>query len=378
MIRNFLITVIGFVSGADIHLRNQVATGARGKLSLVLENLRKQVVLGSARRRQSSAWECYQDVYQDALWCLPDAESTCSTLGDGHTRWVFQVDGDTEYMCIPSSCSANLVEGFWLEFFEKSDSASTYCTLECPEIQFDVHGLSDDGKIVDVSGTYKYADLSYECAGSTAVIELSTCEESTACPSDVTGFKTCRETTKEIIPSDLYPLDKQVKNVVEVCLPDACTDEANLEKLEDFSYATHWYDYADWYDYYGIYNITQFRESISISWSCEVAEGKDDNNNNTLYLIFGLIVGGLVLCFLGALCLLRIRLSKEVTIAEVITGEPDNLDKSETFEPAIPEYELNNTMEIGNREVNAPSDPSLVYQFQTNDGTTRGEVNHQS
>lgn len=242
--------------------------------------------------------------------------------------------------------------------------------MECPEIQFDVHGESDDNQIADVSGTYKYADLSYECAGATAETELTTCEESSACPSDVTGFKTCRETTKEITPSDLYPMEKQIQNIVEVCLPDACTDEANLEKLEDFSYASHWYDYMDYYNYYGMYNMSQFREIISISWSCEDNNplGKD-NNNNPLYLTFGLIVGGLVLCFLGALCLLRIRLSKEVTIAELITGEPDNLDISETFEPAIPEYELNDTME--------PSDPSLVYPIQTNDGTTRGEVNRQ-
>jgi len=347
MIRIILITIIG-VSGADIQLRNQVSTGAGGKLSSVLKNFRKPLVLDSARRRQYDSDDCGIDLHRYGIWCLPDAESNCSSKGDGLTRWVFQIDLDTEYMCIPSSCSATKIKNWWLAEFELYDSASAYCTLECPEIQFDVKGTSDDNQRFDVNGTYKYANLSYECAGSTAVTELSMCQESVACPKDVTGFKTCTETIKQVIPVDQLWY-KNIHQRVEVCLPDVCTDEANLEKMEDFSYAMEWY-WDSWsYSFYEPINSTQFRETYSISWSCEVAEGKADNNqlaegkadNNQLYLTFGLIIGALVLCFLGVLCLLRIRLSREITIAEVINDEPQK----------------------------------LVYPTQLNDGTTCGEVN---
>jgi len=355
-------------------LTSPVATGVGGQLSPEQDNFQEKSAFDLPRRRQT----CDYDAWLNGLWCLPDAQSTCSSRGDGYTRWVLQVDGDTEYICIPSSCRSSDIEDFWTWSFRRFDLASSYCTLECPEIQFDVHGTSDDNQIVAVNGTYRYADLSYECAGATAVAELTICEESFSCPSNVNGFKTCIEYTEELVPTDRYHLYPPWRKFSKSCLPDECTDKANLEKLEDFSYAMLWYDtlwyYDYYYDYYYGYDFNkEVREIVSISWSCEdAAEGKE--GSNPLYSTFGLIIGALVLCFLGALCFLRIRLSREVTIAQVISVEPQYQEKSGGSDFVTSGSGQSDRTEIAINQVNEPSDSSSVHPIQTKGGTQGGEV----
>jgi len=368
MMRNFyLITFIGFVSGVDTQLSKKAVTGPGGQQFPVLENLRKRLALGLTRRRPSG-WmseECFIDItQQDKIWCLLDAECGCSTIGSGHTKWVFQVDNDTEYMCFPSSCSASHVEWFWSWRFETFDLAGTYCAMECPEIPFNVRGRSDDDQTMSISGTYKYADMSYNCARLTAFTEMSLCEQYDECSSGATGFKTCTETIRyNRMPSGHSYFQAPLNSFSKVCLPDECTDEANLEKLEDFSYADMVWYLNYWYDIF--LNSTEIREAYSISWSCK-GEAEEKYANHPLWEQLVLIIGTLVLICVGAVCFLRFHLSRDFVISKAVglknrdmSGRPDRMEHSI--------HELDSSSE---------STSDYVSPILTNHGMVCGEVDH--
>lgn len=71
-------------------------------------NFRSFPALKSDLRRNSGgiSWKCLNDTKYDKIWCV-NAATSCNFLGDDHTKWVIQIDHDTEWMCYPSSCSAN-------------------------------------------------------------------------------------------------------------------------------------------------------------------------------------------------------------------------------------------------------------------------------
>lgn len=367
MRKYLLILVVGFVRGGDVQLGRKLAIESGRNLSPLLT---KYSTLDFDRRRQYSynfiSDECYYGIVEDAIWCLQDDESSCSTIGDGHKRWVFLVDRDTEYTCFPSSCSGTDLEYFWSYKFEILNSTAMYCALECPEIPFDVIGRSDDGETMRISGTHKYADVSYECAGSTAVTEMSMCEQYIPCR-DVTGFTTCTETIKFSIPSGIYTFRAPLHGFSEVCLPNECTDEANLEKLEDFSYASMAWEENMWYD--NSLNTTEIRQAYLINWSCD--DDAAEKKNNALYLKLGIIIGALVLFCCGAVCFLRFHFSREVILAQDETVELQNREGLDSRRGP-------DMVEIGIEDTTSSSDSILDSErpIHTNHGMECGEVDH--
>jgi len=338
MMRHFLlITLITVLLGIEIPL-HQAAPAFGDMLFPMLNNLGKHPALSLDRRRLSEGLssECSSDIYSDKIWCI-NSQISCNVLGDDHTKWVIQIDHDTEYMCYPSSCSASDMEQLYSWEMEHLNASAKYCSLECPPIEFDISGTSEDGQTMSINGMYNYADLSYDCAGAAAMTEISMCEETGACPSDADGLTTCTLNFEDRLT--YAQLDLTWKSVGQLCLPNECTNEANLEKLEDFHYAFLTY-LEEWLN--NLYlTAEEIRDGYLVDYSCPTTTDSEEKNNDSpeeedtsshkysnYVLIFGVISALLFVLCLGAFCALRIYRGGGVVMTPIIAVE---LNSRETF-----------------------------------------------
>jgi len=351
-----LIMIINFL--LIIYFRAVKGIGAEGNLVPVLNNPRKYLDLGLGRRRPSD--ECL-DAFEDReFWCLLDAESSCE-IRDGHwTKWTVQVYHNTEHVCYPSSCSASDLESLYdaeLIFF---NSSIRYCFLECPTIPVDILGTSDDGQTLSINGTLNFAKLSSDCAEAYAN-RISMCGTTGTCPSDAIGVTTCTY-SYALLPS-YFVQTAAFTNIsddkIEVCLPDECIDEANLEKLVEFDYVSMGYTADD----------DEMREKLQIYYSCNSSSGTKE------WLIYGLISGTVVvLCMLG-ICIFRkcqfggvLMTQSNVELKSLETFEQLH---STTFSPSSSEK-----VETGISENISPKDYTMdMRPIEIKQGTRSDEFN---
>jgi len=323
MVRHFLfIVLINVLLGYDLSLRRIVP--AYGVLLPKLNNLLKHPALSPYRRRLSEGFssECRSDIDSDSIWCV-GAPVSCDVLGDDHTKWVIQVDHDTEYMCYPSSCSADDLEQLYIWEMEHLNASAKYCTLDCPAIEFDVTGKSEYGQTMTISGMYKYADLSYDCAGAAAMTEISECEEQGACPGDSDNLTTCTLSFEELWYAHL---GLKKKSTGQLCLPNECTDEANLLKMEDFLYAWLTHFELEWN---GLsFTVEEIRDGYFVDYSCPTNNSPEEQGHSQKYsnyiLIFGIISALFFVLCVFAICALRIYRGGGVTMTPVISVELNN------------------------------------------------------
>jgi len=383
MIRYSLyIALINVLLGFDLPLRRIMP--ASGVLFPMLNNLLKHPALSPDRRRLSEGLssQCGIDIYSDSIWCI-DAQISCDVLGDDHTKWVIQIDHDTEYMCYPSSCSADDLEQLFIWEMEHFNVSAKYCTLDCPPIEFDVTGTSEDGQIMTISGMYNYADLSYDCAGAAAMTEISRCEETGACPGDSDGLTTCTLSYEDRL--SYAWLDLTWKGIGQLCLPNECTNEANLLKMEDFYYA--WLINLEKERNGLSFTAEEIRVGYFVDYSCPTndAEERTDNSSeeqgqtssqkySNYVLIFGIISALLfVLCVL-AICALRIYRGGGVVMTPIIAVELNNRHTFAQLGSVMSHAPPCDRVETGIVE-DSPRTSSLdkISPFQTNQTLARGE-----
>lgn len=111
---------------------------------------------------------------------------------------------------------------------EHLDASASYCSLGCPAIQYNISGTSEDGQTWSVDGMYHSANLSYDCAGAVALTEISMCQERGSCPNSANGVTTC----SKYFDVRVSLANQNLTQKSQICLPDECTDGANLEKME--------------------------------------------------------------------------------------------------------------------------------------------------
>jgi len=274
---------------------------------------------GRRRLSEGLSDDCFDDIVEYGVWCLLDPSYECSGLQPEYTKWVIQIDHDTEHMCYPSVCTARDLEYLFSAEMSHLNNSAKYCSFECPPIKFDISGYSEEGQMMNISGLYNYADLSYECAGAAAVTEISRCEETGACPDDVNGLTTCTLHYEDRLT--YAHIDKTWKGKGKACLPDECTNEWNLERMEDFLYA-----YLRFYEEYqnGLYLTSdEIREGYSVDYVCPIdsmdnpidpmdnpidpMDKEESKSNLSKYVtIFGIVTALLFTICLGAFCVLRL------------------------------------------------------------------------
>jgi len=392
MMQDFLfIMLVNFVLGTNFSMYDP----AGNNLYSVPNWFFNHPVLGWERRRTSGSisYGCIRDIDKDSIWCVTDSDFNCGVLRGDHTKWVIQIDHDTEWMCYPSSCSASDIQYLYSTQMEWTNSSAKYCTLECPAIEFDINGTSEDGQSMSISGMVNYADLSYDCAGAAAVTEITTCEESGACPSDAIGLTTCTITFED--KRIFAHIDRTYKSIGKICLPDKCTDDTNLEKMEDFLYA--YLTYLQSRD--GVFlTAEEIRNGYLVDYSCpvrnetnETSHGddtphKDENTSSHKYSKYVLIIGFssavlFVLCFL-AICILYIRRAHRagVVMTPIIAVEFHARETVAVVRPGsvISSARHSDRVETGIIEVDSPSASPLDYAspIQTNEGMQSGERAH--
>jgi len=326
-----LLALTNVLLGFDLPLR-RVAPTSKSMQFPILNKTNKHADLSADRRRSYGlSDQCYYDIfYALYIWCIP-ARLSCDVLGDDHTKWVIHIDNDIEHMCYPSSCSGNDIQLFYTWEMGQLDSAAKYCTLDCPEIEFNITGTSEDDQKMALSGMYNYADLSYECAGAAAMVEISRCEERGACPNGTNGLTTCTVHFEDKLS---YAHRGQIwKDMGMQCLPDECIDSANLAKMEDFEYAWIILQLRD----SGLYlTAEEVREWFVVDYSCPTAEGeaqpskeqKSSQNYSSYVLILGVTSAVLFVLCLLAICMLRIYRNGGVRMTPIISVE---LNNRETF-----------------------------------------------
>jgi len=390
MMQDFLfIMLVNFVLGTNFSMYDP----AGNNLYSVPNWFFNHPVLGWERRRTSGSisYGCIRDIDKDSIWCVTDSDFNCGVLRGDHTKWVIQIDHDTEWMCYPSSCSASDIQYLYSTQMEWTNSSAKYCTLECPAIEFDINGTSEDGQSMSISGMVNYADLSYDCAGAAAVTEITTCEESGACPSDAIGLTTCTITFED--RRIFAHLNRTWKYNGDICLPHECTDDTNLEKMEDFLYA--YLTYLESVDGV-ILTAVEIRNGYLVDFSCpvrnetnETSNGvdtpdgddtphKDEDTSSHKYskyvLMFGISSAVLLaLCFI-AMCFLRARRGG-VVMTPIIAVEFHN---RETVAVVRPESCHCNRVETEIIEVDSSRASPLDYAspIQTNEGMQSGERAH--
>jgi len=372
MIRHFLlIALINVLLGFDLSSRSIVPSSG----VLFPNNLLKHPALNPDRRRLSEGLspECRIDIYSDSIWCV-DAQSSCDVLGDDHTKWEIHIDHDTEHMCYPSSCSSDDLEQLYTWEMEHLNASAKYCSLDCPAIEFDVDGTSEDGQTMTISGMYNYADLSYDCAGAAVMTEISRCEETGACPGGSVGLTTCTLSFEDRL--SYAHLDLTWKGIGQLCLPNECTNEANLLKLEDFYYA--WLRYLE-QERYGLYfTAEEIRDGYVVDYSCPTTNKPEEQTSSQKYanyvLIFGIISALLfVLCVL-AICALRFYRGGGVTMTPVIAVELNNRQTFASLGSVMSHALPCDEVETGILE-DSPRTSSLdnISPFQTDQTSARGE-----
>jgi len=255
------------------------------------------------RRRLSEGFsdDCINDADQHGLYCVLDPSFNCVGFQTDYRKWVIQVDDDTEYMCFPLTCTASDVEYFFSSELTHLNDSARYCSMDCPPIKFDISGYSNDGEMMNISGMYNYANLSYDCAGAAALTEISKCEETGSCPSDVIGLTTCTINYEDSLT--YAHLDRTWKGEGKVCLPDQCTNEENLERMEDFFYALLRY-YEEYQN--GVYLTSEeIRDGYSVDYVC--SNNGSESNLSQYVTIFGTITAFLFTVCLCAFCIIRLN-----------------------------------------------------------------------
>jgi len=345
-----LLALSNVLLGFELSL-HRVAPTSKSILFPKLNKLYKYTAFSTDRRRPSTdvSKQCISDILSDSVsvWCI-HPQLSCDVLGDDHIKWVIHIDHDIEHMCYPSSCSGNDIEYLYAWEMEELNSAAKYCSFNCPAIEFNINGTSEDDQKMAVSGMYNYADLSYECAGAAAMVEISTCEETGTCPSNATGLTTCELHYEDRLT--YANLGLTWKGIGHLCLPDECTNERNLEKLEDFHYAFLTYKSGE--------HLTpeETREGFLVEYSCPTPtdeQGNHDDNeeeeehqsegageaqpseqqtssrNYSRYvLILGVTSAVLFVLCLFAICMIRIYRGRGVIMTPIVAVE---LNNRETF-----------------------------------------------
>jgi len=339
-----LVALSNVLLGSDLSLP-RVAPTSKSMLFPKLNKLHEYTALSADRRRSPTGVsdQCISDMDSDSVWCI-HPEVSCDVLGNSHTKWVIHIDNDIEHMCYPSSCSGNDIESLYIWEMQQLNSAAKYCTLDCPAIVFNITGTSEDDQKMAISGMYNYADLSYDCAGAAAMVEISSCEETGTCPSDVNGLTTCTLYYEDRLTYAHLGMNWRV--IGKHCLPDECTNKANLEKLEDFHYA--------WLTYFqreenGVYlTPEETRGGYLVEYVCPPItdgqgnrddEGKEDKvqpskeqtssrNYSSYVLIFGVTSAVLFVLCLCAICMIRIKRGGGVMMTPTVSIE---LNNRETF-----------------------------------------------
>jgi len=259
---------------------------------------------GRRRLSEDISDDCLNDMVDYGAWCLLDPSYNCNNLPSEYTKWVIQIDHDTEHMCYPSVCTARDLEYIFSAEMSLLNNSAKYCSFECPPIRFDISGYSEEGQTMNISGMYNYADLSYECAGAAAVTEISTCEETGSCPDDVDGLTTCALHYEDRLT--YAHIDQTWEGKGEACLPDECTSESNLERMEDFLYAN-----LRFYEEYqnGLYLTSEeIREGYLVDYVCPKSKSTKSKSNFSKYVtIFGTVTALLFTICLGAFCFLRLH-----------------------------------------------------------------------
>jgi len=326
MIRHLiLIMFVSFVLGTDSSMYNKKANN----LFPVSNKFSNYPVLDMERRRLQTR-ACFEDILTYKIRCLSAPDLNCDR---SHTKWVIQIHEDTEQVCYPSSCHANDLHYIYSLNMERENSASEYCTLDCPAIEINIRAYSNVGESMNINGKSNYADVRYECAKTTSYIDITQCHVTGACPSNATGKTTCTRTLE----------DRKVtyKSVVSICLPNECTDDTSLEKMEDFMYAflTHLEKDINGLDL----TREQIRDIYLAEYSCSDSEDRNEpdvpsHNFSKEALI--LISGALVVFIIGLI------LYKYIYIARVRRGEL-------VVEPTI-------AIEFHNRKTDAVARTSVI------------------
>jgi len=329
MMRHFLlIALTDVLLGFDLSLKKVTPT-SKNLLYPSLNNLNKHPALSAWRRRSPRlSAECNSDIHSDSVWCI-DPQVSCDVLGEDHTKWVIHIDHYNEHMCYPSSCSANDLEQLYTWWLRELNSAAQYCTFDCPAIKFDIDAISEDGERMAFNGMYRYADLSYDCAGAAAMVEISMCEETGACPNNTDGLTTC---TVHFEDRTLAHLGMKWKFIGQDCFSNECITESNLEKLEDYHYA--WLTHFQLEDNGVHYTPEEIRKGYLVEYSCPTTNpssptaNPSTRNYSNYVLIFGVTSGALFLLCVLAICFLRIYRGGGVTMTPIVSVE---LNNRETF-----------------------------------------------
>jgi len=339
MMRHYLlIALIDVLLGFDFPI-NKVAPMTKSFLLPSLNNLPWHAALSMGRRRSSGylSDECSSDIQSDSIWCI-DPRFSCDGLEGDHTKWVIHIDHYNEHMCYPSSCSANDLKQLYLWYLEQLNSTAQYCTFDCPPIKFNVSATSEDDETMEISGMYRYADLSYDCVGAAAMVEISMCEETGACPSDADGLTTCTLHFEDRLR--YAEAGMRLKMIGQECLSNECITEANLEKLEDYLYA--WLIHLQLVHNDLYFTPEEIRAGYLVKYSCPtlnstIEEKTSSQNYSNYVLIFGVTSGALFLFCVLAICFLRIYRGGGVTMTPIISVE---LNNRETFTAV---YDISNS-----------------------------------
>lgn len=312
MMRIFLsITLINFVVGINVSKYTWKVALSENKRFPSQRNIRSVPALTSDTRRISS--ECWNDIKRKYIWCV-NAESSCDFAGD-HIKWVIQVDHDTEWMCYPSSCSANDLHSEWFGEMNHLNASASYCSLGCPAIQMDISGTSEDGQTFSVNEMVHSPNLTYDCAGAVALTEISLCEERDSCPNRANGVTTCSKSLEDRV----WLGNKDLSQKTQICLPDECTNDANLEKMKDFDYAKLAYTIEMNYGF----NLTreEIRAWYFMNYSCST-----EAKYSIFIMIFGVVAAVFFVLCLGIACALRLCCGGGVVTTPIITVEFSNLE----------------------------------------------------
>merc|ERR1712183_407391 len=105
--------------------------------------------------------------------------------------------------------------------------------------------------------------------------DISRCEETGPCSDENNGLTTCIFYHEDRLT--YAHVDWTWKTNGHICLPDECTDEANLEKLEDFHYAIlTWLERKQNNLYL---TAEQIREGYLVDYSCSTSDENEKDSD---------------------------------------------------------------------------------------------------
>jgi len=288
----FLINLICFVVGINVPQLNDAVTISDVKQFPLLNSLNRLPVFSQYRRRQANSTNSSCDL-DTRVFCI-SAEGSCNLVEDIYTKWTVQYNGHTEYFCYPSRCSASNIREIYRDALQFFNDSASYCTMECPEITFNISASSDDNREWRIDEKYRYMNFNYYCAGAVVATDMSRCLHDRRCP---VGDKTVQSCSLNMETSN-----SDVTGSWDVCFPNECTGEANIEKMEDFEYAglvQHFLGEGT------NFNREEARNLFMMDYVC--SKSSSDSNNMVIYVVIPLI--SLVFC-LGAILVYHYRCRK--------------------------------------------------------------------